>query len=401
MVVALRLGYPIVCCRLISYRTKSLGLGNLKPSSISLQNQLLQRPITSEIPAATANQNNFTVTYLINSCGLSPEDAISASTKVELQSPIGADSVLALLSKHGLSETQISKLVRSHPRILVADPEKTLSPKIEFFISVGLSREDLARVLTFNPHLLSRSLENQIVPSYNFLRNLISQENVLAVLKRRSWMFLENHSRNVIPNIELLRELGMPKTCISLLLAHDTQVLMHNHEEFAQLVNEVKEMGFDLKKSTFVVALRALCGKSSRAIWNRNGEIYKRSWGWSDDDVVSAFRRSPQCMILSKKKIMQTMDFLVNKMGWSAAMIPTYPIILCFSLERRIIPRCCVVKVLMSKGLVDEYLSLAYVVLPAEKQFLERFVTRYLSQVPQLLSVYEGQLDVQDLYNLK
>ncbi|XP_040369364.1 transcription termination factor MTERF6, chloroplastic/mitochondrial-like [Rosa chinensis] len=175
----------------------------------------------------------------------------------------------------------------SHPRVLLADAEKTLSPEIEFFSSVGLSRVDLARVLSFNPHLLSRSLENQIVPSYNFLRNMISQENVVAVLKRKSWMFLENHSMNVIPNIEALRE--------------------------SWLVNEVKEMGFDLKKSTFVVALRALCGKSSRAIWNRNHEIYKRSWGWSDDDVISAFRKSPQCMILSEKKIMQTMDFLFGE----------------------------------------------------------------------------------------
>ncbi|KAM5552718.1 transcription termination factor MTEF18, mitochondrial [Rosa sericea] len=392
MVVALRLGYPIIC-RLVSSRTKSLGLGNLKPSNFSLQSQLLHRPISSEI----SKQANFTVTYLINSCGLSPEDAKLAASKVELQSQEGADSVLALLSSHGLSETQISKLVKSHPRVLLADPEKTLSPKLEFFSSVGLSRVDLARVLSFNPHLLSRSLENQIVPSYNFLRNMISKENVVAVLKRRSWMFLENHSRNVMPNIEALRELGMPRACISLLLAHDTQVLMHNHDELVQLVNEVRGMGFDLKKSTFVVALRALCGKSSRAIWNRNREIYKRSWGWSDDDVVSAFRKSPQCMILSEKKIMQTMDFLVNKMGWSASMIPTYPVILCFSLENRIIPRCSVVKVLMKKGLVDENVSLAYAVLPAEKQFLERFVTRYLSQVPNLLSVYEGELDLQDV----
>ncbi|PRQ25583.1 putative transcription regulator mTERF family [Rosa chinensis] len=246
----------------------------------------------------------------------------------------------------------------SHPRVLLADPEKTLSPEIEFLSSVGLSRVDLARVLSFNPYLLSRSLENQIVPSYNFLRNMISQKNVVAVLKRKSWMFLENHSRNVMPNIEALRELGMPRACISLLLAHDTQVLMHNYDELVQLVNEVKGMRFDLKKSTFVVALRALCGKSSRAIWNRNREIYKRSWGWSDDDVISAFRKSPQCMILSEKKIMQTMDFLVNKMGWSASMIPTHPIILCFSLENRIIPKCSVVKVLMKKGLVDEKLSL-------------------------------------------
>ncbi|XP_061993890.1 transcription termination factor MTEF18, mitochondrial-like [Rosa rugosa] len=346
--------------------------------------------ISSEI----SKQANFRVTYLTNSCRLPPEDAKLAASKVELQSQKGADSVLALLSSHGLSETQISKLVKSHPRVLLADPEKTLSPKIEFFSSVGLSREDLARVLSFNPHLLSSSLENQIVPSYNFLRNMISKENVVAVLKRRSWMFLENHSRNVMPNIEALRE---PRACISLLLAYDTQVLMHNDDELVQLVNEVKGIGFDLKKSTFVVALRALCGKSSRAIWNRNREIHKRSWGWPDDDVISAFRKSPQCMMLSEKKIMRTMDFLVNKMGWYASMIPTYPVILCFSLENRIIPRCSVVKVLMKKGLVDEKLSLAYALLPAEKQFLERFVTRYLSQVPNLLSVYEGELDLQDV----
>lgn len=391
MVVALRLGYPIILCRLVSSRTQSLGLGNLKPSNVSPQNH--RRPISSE----SSNKASFTVNYLIKSCGLSPEEAKLAATKVELQSPKGADSVLALLSSHGLSETQILRVVKSYPRVLVADPEKTLAPKIEFFSSVGLSRVDLARVLTFNPQLLSRSLENQIVPSYNLLRSLISEENVVAVLKRRSWLFLENHSRNVMPNIELLRELGMPRACMSLLVAHDTQLLMHNHEDLAQVIDEVRGMGFDLKKSTFVVALRALCGKSYRAIWNRNREIYKKCWGWSDDDVLSAFRKSPQCMILSEKKIMETMDFLVNKMGWPAAMIPTFPVILCFSLENRIIPRCSVVKVLMKKGLVDENMSLAYAVLPAEKRFLERFMTRYLSQVPNLMSVYEGELNVQDV----
>ncbi|KAM1248704.1 hypothetical protein ACFX2G_032142 [Malus domestica] len=370
-------------------------VGDRKPSCVSLQNLVIRRSITSEISAA--NKHDFTATYLINSCGLSPEDAISLSSKVELQSPHGADSVLALLSSHGLSATQISKLVRSRPAILLADPENTLLPKLQFFSSLGVSREDLGRVLSFNPHLLSRSLENQIIPSYTFIRSLISRENVIAVLKRQSWIFLENHSKKVVPNIGLLRELGMPQSCITLLLAHNTHVLMCKHEQFGALVGEVKEMGFDPKKSTFVTAMRALCGKSSRSIWNRNREIYRRSWGWSEDDVASAFRKNPQCMILSEKKIMQVMDFLVNKMGWSSRLIATCPVVLCFSLEKRIIPRCLVVKVLLMKGLVDEDLSLAYVLLPAEIKFLERFVTRYTDQVPQLSSVYDGKLDIKDV----
>ncbi|XP_008224619.1 PREDICTED: uncharacterized protein LOC103324349 [Prunus mume] len=192
----LRLGYSIVSCTFAS-TTKRFLVGDLKPSHISLQNHLLHRPITSKI---SADQHNFTVAYLINSCGLSPEGAISSSKWVELQSSQGADSVLALLSNHGLSKTQISKVVRLRPAILVADPEKTLLPKLEFFSSVVVSRQDLARILCFNPHLLARSLENQIIPAYKFLRSLISEENVVAVLKRSSWIFLENRRKNVVPN---------------------------------------------------------------------------------------------------------------------------------------------------------------------------------------------------------
>ncbi|XP_034199199.1 transcription termination factor MTERF6, chloroplastic/mitochondrial-like [Prunus dulcis] len=389
----LRLGSSIISCTFASTAKRFL-VGDLKPSHISLQNHLLHRSITSKI---SADQHNFTVAYLINSCGLSPEGAILSSKWVELQSSQGADSVLALLSKYGLSETQISKVVRSRPTILVADPEKILSPKLEFFSSVVVSREDLARILCFNPHLLLRSLENQIIPTYNFLRSLISEENVVSVLKRSSWIFRENRRKNVVPNIELLRELGMPQSCIALLVAHNTEVLIHKHEKFAAAVEEVKAMEFDMKKSTFVLALRALCGESSKSIWNRSREIYKRSWGWSDNDVVSAFRKNPQCMTMSEKKIMEVMDFFVNKMGYSSGVIATYPLVLCFSLEKRIIPRCSVVKVLLLKGLIDEDFSLSSVLLPPPHKFLERFVTRYINQLPILWDVYHLKLDVKDV----
>ncbi|KAL6291914.1 hypothetical protein ACE6H2_000056 [Prunus campanulata] len=389
----LRLGYSIVSCTFASTAKRFL-VGDLKPSHFSLQNHLLHRSITSKI---SADQHNFTVAYLINSCGLSPEHAILSSKWVELQSSQGADSVLALLSKHGLSETQISKVVRSRPIILVTDPEKILSPKLEFLSSVVASREDLASILSYNPSLLLRSLENQIIPTYNFLRSLISEENVVAVLKRSSRLFLENRRKNVVPNIEHLRKLGMSEPCIALLLAHSTQVLMHKHERFAADVEEVKAMGFHLKKSTFVTALRALCGESSKSIWNRSREIYKRSWGWSDNDVISAFRKNPQCMTLSEKKIMEVMDFFVNKMGYPSGVIATYPLVLCFSLEKRIIPRCSVVKVLLLKGLIDEDISLSSVLLPPPHQFLERFVTRYKNQLPILWDVYHLKLDVKDV----
>ncbi|PRQ55511.1 putative transcription regulator mTERF family [Rosa chinensis] len=119
-------------------------------------------------------------------------------------------------------------------------------------------------------------------------------------------------------------------------------------------------------------------------------------WGWSEDDVFSAFKMHPPCMIMSVKKLMQVMDFLVNKMGWSSRMIAKHPLVLSFSFEKRIIPRCSVVKVLMLRGLKNKNLNLNYVLQPAQKEFLEKFVTKFLDRVPQLLIVYQGNVDIQD-----
>ncbi|RXH93812.1 hypothetical protein DVH24_015879 [Malus domestica] len=60
--------------------------------------------------------------------------------------------------------------------------------------------------------------------------------------------------------------------------------------------------------------------------------------------------------------------------------------------------RCLVVKVLLLKGLIKgiENVSLSSVLVPSEKRFLESYVTRYVDQVPQLLSVYQGKVEVRD-----
>ncbi|TQE13000.1 hypothetical protein C1H46_001375 [Malus baccata] len=385
--------YSLIFCSPFASRNKRLVIENVKPSLSSLQNQLLYRPITSKIPE---NQHNFTVDYLIRSCGLSPKAAISASKRLELQNPERADSVLAFLRDHGFSEIQISKLVRSYPRVLLAYPERTLLPKLEFFSSLGVSKEELAKTLASTPHLLSLSLANRIVPTYEFLRSLISEKNVVSVIKFRSRIFLEGHCKNVAPNIGLLRELGVSRSCISLMLAQCTQTLMLKPENFVKVVDEVRAKGLDLGKATFMFALRSLSGKNSKLIWDRSREVY-RSWGWSEDDILFAFRKNPQCMNLSEKKITLAMDFFVNKMGWPSGLLIKCPAALCLSLENRIIPRCSVVKVLLLKGLINENFSLSYVLLPVEKQFLERFVTRYLDQVPQLLSLYQGKVEIEDV----
>lgn len=330
----------------------------------------------------------------MDSCGLSPEIAISASEKVHFETPDRPESVLNLLRNHGFSKTHISNIIRIRPAILLTNPEKTLLPKLVFFKSIGVSTHDIAK----NPILLGRSLENQIIPSYNFLkRMLLSDEEVAAALKRARWFFIQDHSRNVnlVPNIDLLRELGVPESCISSLLTHYQEAVIQRHDQFIEAVNEIKKMGFDPMKLTFVIALHII-GKRSNSTWDRCCRVYTR-WGWSKDEILLAFRKHPQCMTYSEKKIMNIMDYLVKKMGWPSGVIARCPLVLNFSLEKRIIPRCSVIQVLSLKGLVKKELSLSTMLVPTEKCFLTTFVTPYLAELPQLLSVYQGKIGALEL----
>ncbi|XP_057461143.1 transcription termination factor MTERF8, chloroplastic-like [Actinidia eriantha] len=368
------------------------------PSLVFLRNKrVLLRSISSIADSSSTkspNPHSFRVSYLINSCGLSPETAISVSPKLNFETPEKPDSVLNLLRTHGFTQTQISILVRKRPLLLLANPDKTLLPKIEFFQSLGISRTDLARSLSSTPALLERSLDNQIVPCYNYLKSVLqSDKKVVAAMNHTHSVFLKDLRKYLLPNIDVLREIRVPESSISYLLNHFPEAIMENPNRFSEVVNEVKEMGFDPLKMNFVQAVHAISGDGNKLIWGRCYKAYKK-WGWSEDDILSAFRKHPNCMLLSEKKISQAMDVFVNKMGRHSKEIARCPAVLIFNLERRIIPRSSVIRVLSSKGLLKKEFSLATIFTKVEKYFLERFVTKYEEEVPQLLSVYQGKMDI-------
>lgn len=113
----------------------------------------------------------------------------------------------------------------------------------------------------------------------------------------------------MIPNIGLVKELGMPQSSIAMLLTQYPSIVSRKPEFFRQLVGEVKEMGFDPKNLSFTFAIRALSG--TKTMWSLKEEAYRR-WGWSENDILSAFRLFPLCMTLSEQKIMETMELEVE-----------------------------------------------------------------------------------------
>jgi mTERF domain-containing protein len=350
----------------------------------------------SESEQQKGKEHSFTVSYLINSCGLSPKSALLASKRVHFENPDRPDSVLNLLKANGFDDTQITKLVRSRSDLLLSNPENTLLPKIEFFRSIGVIGSDLPRILTLSPDLLRRSLNNHLIPCYDFLKSvLLVNEKVITTMKRSQRAFLCDVTNVMVPNIALLRELGAPQSAISLLVTNFPSVAFITHAKFVKAVQMVKEFGFDPSKAAFMQAIQVVL-KMKKPMWEYKFEVFMR-WGWSKEDTLLAFKRSPHCMLLSEEKITKAMNFLVSNLGYSSTDIAKNPVVLNLSLEKRLIPRCSVVQILLAKDLVKNDLSLSTFLLPNEKYFLERFVIKFQDDVPQLLSVYQNKMDPMDV----
>ncbi|CAL1403545.1 unnamed protein product [Linum trigynum] len=367
-------------------------------SPAALSSFLGIRSFTSQISPREGDDDDepsFPFSYLMTSHGFSADRAKSTSRFLNFRTAEKPDAVVNLLSSHGFSGTQIAKCVKQYPRLLVLDPERILRPKLEFLLSVGISRPELTEVVASNPYLLIMSLEKRLIPRYNLLKDVMGDDNrVVSVLKRSHRCFVGSKDSNIVPNIALLRKLGVGENYITYLLTTFPNVAFKVHSDFAERVDLAKQFGFDPSRSNFVGAIRVFsCVKKSTL--EKRLEVYGR-WGWSKDLTFLAFKRYPQCMCASEEKIMQTMDFLVNKLGWESEAAARWPIIFGLSFEKRLVPRCSVVQLLRLRGLIADIPGLGFFLSPAEDRFKDKFVVAYPDVKDELLDMYEGRVNVVD-----
>ncbi|KAJ4829045.1 hypothetical protein Tsubulata_031704 [Turnera subulata] len=358
----------------------------ISPTISQTRHFLLQirRRTTQCNPENSSKESSFVVSYLTNTFGFGLKFALSASNYVRFKGPENPDAVINFFKAYGFSQTQISKVVKRHPKVLVSKV-KTISRKIEFLASKGASSKDVALILANNPHLLGRSLEKQVIPVYNFVRNVVhSDEKAITVLKRGGNIFNNGIDSHMALTTNFLRETGVPESNIAWLFLSAPQLLSFLGR-LKQIFEEVKKMGFDPSKFSFVLALKAV-SSHSKSSWEKKVVIYK-SFGWSEEEFLVMFKKYPLCMTYSETKLRGLLDFYVNTLGWEPSDIVRYPAILGLSFEKRIIVRDSVIQFLLSKGLIEKVAYSPRVFLFTEESFLNKYVNCY-EDADKLLKLY-------------
>jgi len=304
-----------------------------------------------------------------------------------------AYTVVEFFRAHGFRNEQISTLTMKRPTLYLLNPHKILKPKFEFFKSLGLSGPEIAKLLSTQPTILARSLEKQIIPCVQELRQILgTDENVLKAIKAGYGIIEVNVEKVLKPNMSMLISRGVPQSLALKLFFLGPKSLLMTTCRFSEIVSEVMKLGFDPNKLQFVIAIRSMA--MSKTLWEQKVETY-RSFGLSKVEIYSAFKRKPLFMAVSEKKIKKSMGFFVNKLKIKPSLISKNPIIIRFSLEKRIIPRCSVLQLLISKRLIKEDTSIFQAVIMSENKFVEKLVSKYQNEAPDVVRAHQGKIEFQ------
>ncbi|KAJ1407633.1 Transcription termination factor, mitochondrial/chloroplastic [Sesbania bispinosa] len=198
--------------------------------------------------------------------------------------------------------------------------------------------------------VLSRSLENNIIPLYELFKRFLKSDKDVITYLILCW------SHHTMANIKLMIDYRVFDLSIARLFVPPPTILASTN--LLKSLDEVKGLRVDPSKSTFGVALVARKGVS-KSRWDEKVDAFKK-WGWSDENVLQTFRKQPNVMPVSNDRINLVMSLWVNQMGWNSLALTKGPEISGYNFQKRTIQRATVLQFLLKKGLWKKNASLLW-----------------------------------------
>ncbi|CAL5043699.1 unnamed protein product [Urochloa decumbens] len=340
--------------------------------------------------------------YLAAACGLAPAQACKIAKKAldeaskeskkafgdlsswsRLGSTSNPDAIIALLSGVGLSRADIAAIVAADP-LLLRSLVKDIGPRLLALRDcLGLSAPQIVRFLLVG----SRALRTcHVLPNLQFLISFYgSFEQVLVAAKRNNALLKVSLERVIEPKIVLFRQFGVRDA--AQLCVNSPRLLTYNLERVKEFLLRAEELGVPRTSRMFkyVVSL-VVCNSKEKVA--AKVDFFKRTLGYSESEVSIALSRNPAMLGFSDQNLTRKIEFLVNEVGMEPRYILGRPFLFNYSLEKRLAPRHCVMKVLRTKRLLSSNISFFTLARLGEKDFRLRFIDCHEDSVPGLAGYY-------------
>lgn len=362
------------------------------PLLFSLSNHFslysLRSFLSSFSTASNSKENTFIIDYLNATFKFSTIQSFYISKRVSSSRiPQNPFFVLTFFKQIGFSEAQVLFMVRKKPQILFTDVDKILRPKIEFFQVLGLEGAKLCNFISKNSPILTYSLKKTLVPSVKFIRKIVCGENdFIYVLHRCGWI-LPKYKR-LLDNVVFLERSGIVGSHLAMLLKLHPRLFIAHQSTIEKQVSRAMELGFREDSKMFVHAIHSICSLSYTN-FRRKLELLT-CFGFSKDEGLQMFRRSPTLLRTSEKKLKIGMEFFLHTVMLPKSFLVNRSRVLMYSMEDRVVPRYRVFQLLVSKKLCKKDPSYMYVLCLSEEKFLDKYISQFKENAEELLVAYKG-----------
>lgn len=355
---------------------------NLSNSTISIY--LLTSPLSYYSTTTLSPQPSPSIAdYLIKSHQLSPETASKASSSLTHLNFDKADLIINYLKEFGFSTSHLDMLLKRTPNVLSAKLDQTLKPKLLFLQGLGISPPDIVELLSVDPYILSRDITNQIAPSFLALKTFLGSEaNVVKVLKASTAFLKYNLDKTMVPSIQLLKSCGISQSQITQFILNFPRLFLYKPEAMKEYISKVDEMGLSRDSKMFMHAVRVISSMSKES-WESKLELF-RSLGFTEEDILSVFRKSPQVFAPSERKIKEVSDILITAADCDGKFPVSHADLLVCSVKNRIIPRLKVMDTLEANNLIKRRPSVRTLLKLSSEQFFIKYVAPYSDVVGEL-----------------
>ena len=133
-------------------------------------------------------------------------------------------------------------------------------------------------------------------------------------------------------------------------------MLTFNRERVKEVLLLAEELGVPTTSRMFRHAVSAVADISKEKVAAKL-EFFKRTLGCSESEVSTAMCKVPAILGLSDEILLRRIEFLVNEAAMEPQYIVERPVLLALSLEKRLVARHYVMKVLRKRGLLDSRTS--------------------------------------------
>ncbi|XP_072966244.1 uncharacterized protein [Typha angustifolia] len=280
----------------------------------------------------------------------------------------------------GCTSSELSQILSRHPSLSRLKPP-FLHPKLLALRSiVGISSSDLVKIIARRPRFLSTRLyPSLLLPRLSFFRSTLFPSSadhnlLLRAVSRNPSLLTYDIDKTLLPCVRLYASHGVDAQTLGRLLVSRPTIVIRSSLDSEKL-DLLRRTRLLPSHPMYKYALSILAVSRPETIRAKIANLEK--FGFSSDEVLTLFARTPNILTLSIDKVQRNMTFVLGTMKLPASVVLDEPMLLYCNLDKVLRPRHLVDVRVREMGLrpqIKEDFSMVKVIRMREPRFLRAFV---------------------------